>query len=204
MEFRPDIGGCASDAGNQREIGKARRDARPGRDRGPSLAFIGLPGEEKKVEEIGRWFEFIPLRQPVLNLLAFRRMPGVAVPKGFRALNAAQRRGLRPVLEGREAQPGTRYVLTLAGRSLQNQPLEERRKQLQAKVMPRTPESVVFSETLEAAPSEVTEAVRAQGLEGVVAKRRNSLYEPRRRIRDRTRKASVSSSLSQVPVQGSA
>jgi hypothetical protein len=128
----------------------------------------------------------------------------VAVPKGFRALNAAQRRGLRPVLEGREAQPGTRYVLTLAGRSLQNQPLEERRKQLQAKVMPRTPESMVFSETLEAAPSEVTEAVRAQGLEGVVAKRRNSLYEPRRRIRDRTRKASVSSFLSQVPVQGSA
>ena len=60
--------------------------------------------------------------------------------------------------------------------------------QLQAKVMPRTPESVVFSETLEAAPSEVTEAVRAQGLEGVVAKRRNSLYEPRRRIRDRTRR----------------
>jgi bifunctional non-homologous end joining protein LigD len=43
------------------------------------------------------------------------------------------------------------------------------------------PESVLYSETLEATPSEVTEAVRAHGLEGVIAKRRDSLYEPGRR-----------------------
>ncbi len=72
-------------------------------------------------------------------------------------------------------------VLTFAGRSLQNQPLEERRKVLQTKMMPRMLESVLFSETLEATASEVTEAVRAQGLEGVIAKRRDSLYEPGRR-----------------------
>jgi bifunctional non-homologous end joining protein LigD len=47
--------------------------------------------------------------------------------------------------------------------------------------MPRMPESVLFSETLEATASEVTEAVKAQGLEGVIAKRRDSLYEPGRR-----------------------
>src|SRR5712675_155416 len=40
-------------------------------------------------------------------------------------------------------------VVTLAGRSLQDRPLEERRKLLRSKVMPRMPESVVFSETLE-------------------------------------------------------
>ena len=72
-------------------------------------------------------------------------------------------------------------VLTLAGRNLQNEPLEERRKVLRTKVMPRMPESVLFSETLEATASEVTEAVKAQGLEGVIAKRRDSLYESGRR-----------------------
>jgi len=71
-------------------------------------------------------------------------------------------------------------VLTFAGRSLQNQPLGERRKVLQTKVMPRMPESVLFSETLEATASEVTEAVKAQGLEGVIAKRRDSLYRANR------------------------
>ena len=59
--------------------------------------------------------------------------------------------------------------------------MEERRKVLRTKVMPRMPESVLFSETLEATASEVTEAVKAQGLEGVIAKRRDSLYEPGRR-----------------------
>jgi ATP-dependent DNA ligase len=41
------------------------------------------------------------------------------------------------------------------------------------------PETVLFSETLEERASEVTEAVKAQGLEGVIAKRRDSLYELR-------------------------
>jgi hypothetical protein len=59
-------------------------------------------------------------------------------------------------------------VLTLAGRSLQNEPLQERRKILRTKVIPRMPESVLFSETLEATASEVTKAVKAQGLEGVI------------------------------------
>jgi bifunctional non-homologous end joining protein LigD len=72
-------------------------------------------------------------------------------------------------------------VLNLAGRSLQNEPLEERRKVLRTKVMPGLPDSVLFSESLEATASEVTEAVKAQGLEGVIAKRRDSLYEPGRR-----------------------
>jgi DNA ligase D-like protein (predicted ligase) len=72
-------------------------------------------------------------------------------------------------------------VLTLAGRSLQGRPLEERRKVLRTKILTRMPELVLFSETLEATASEVTEAVKAQGLEGVIAKRRDSLYEPGRR-----------------------
>src|ERR1700731_1638973 len=41
-------------------------------------------------------------------------------------------------------------VLTLARRSLQNEPLEERRKVLRTKAMSRMPESILFSETLDA------------------------------------------------------
>jgi ATP-dependent DNA ligase len=52
---------------------------------------------------------------------------------------------------------------------------------LQIKVIPRLPESVLLSETLEATASEVIEAVKVQGLEGVIAKRCDSLYEPGRR-----------------------
>jgi ATP-dependent DNA ligase len=72
-------------------------------------------------------------------------------------------------------------VLILAGRSLQDRPLEERRKVLRTKIVPRMPDSVLFSETLEATASKVTKAVKAQGLEGVIAKRRDSLYEAGRR-----------------------
>jgi ATP-dependent DNA ligase len=43
------------------------------------------------------------------------------------------------------------------------------------------PESVLFLEPLEATAWEVAEAVKAQDLEGVIAKRRDSLYEPGRR-----------------------
>ena len=59
--------------------------------------------------------------------------------------------------------------------------MEQRRKVLRTKVIPRLPESVLLSETLEATASEVTEAVKVQGLEGVIAKRCDRLYEPGRR-----------------------
>lgn len=39
-------------------------------------------------------------------------------------------------------------------------------------------DSIRYSETLEASASEVIKGVRDQGLEGVVAKRSDSLYEP--------------------------
>jgi bifunctional non-homologous end joining protein LigD len=52
---------------------------------------------------------------------------------------------------------------------------------LRTKILSRMPESDLFSETLEATASEVTAAVKAQSLEGVIAKRRDSLYEPGRR-----------------------
>jgi bifunctional non-homologous end joining protein LigD len=47
--------------------------------------------------------------------------------------------------------------------------------------MPRLPDSIRYSETLKASPVELIEAVREQGFEGIVAKRRDSLYEPGKR-----------------------
>ena len=47
--------------------------------------------------------------------------------------------------------------------------------------MPLLPDSIRFSETREAATADVIDAVRRQGLEGVVAKRRDSPYQPGKR-----------------------
>jgi bifunctional non-homologous end joining protein LigD len=72
-------------------------------------------------------------------------------------------------------------LLTLQGKDLTQEPLEKRRELSRDRVMPRLPDSIRYSEALEASPAELIEAVREQGFEGIVAKRRNSLYEPGKR-----------------------
>jgi DNA ligase D-like protein (predicted ligase) len=72
-------------------------------------------------------------------------------------------------------------LLTLRGESLTREPLERRRQLLRTKVMPGLPVSIRYSETLEASPAELIEAVREQGFEGIVAKRRDSPYKPGQR-----------------------
>jgi len=47
--------------------------------------------------------------------------------------------------------------------------------------MPKMAEIVCYSETLEASAADVLAAVKEQGLEGVIAKRRDSVYEAGRR-----------------------
>jgi ATP-dependent DNA ligase len=47
--------------------------------------------------------------------------------------------------------------------------------------MPTLAEPIRLSETLEASPADLIHAVREQGLEGIVAKRLDSPYEPGRR-----------------------
>src|ERR1700689_5412165 len=42
-------------------------------------------------------------------------------------------------------------------------------------------DSIRYSENLQASPAELIEAVHEHGFEGIVAKRRNSLYEPGKR-----------------------
>jgi DNA ligase D-like protein (predicted ligase) len=72
-------------------------------------------------------------------------------------------------------------LLHIGGKNLRDLPLDARRELLRAKVMPLMSEEICFSETLEAPTAELVRAVKGQGLEGVIAKRRTSLYEPGRR-----------------------
>lgn len=69
-------------------------------------------------------------------------------------------------------------LLHLNGKPLLKVPLEERRRPL-ARVIDDT--GLLLSEALPGTPEEITSAVKQLGLEGVVAKRRPSLYEPGRR-----------------------
>jgi len=69
-------------------------------------------------------------------------------------------------------------VLHLDGRDLIDQPLEKRRGVLQDLV---SDSGLLISQDLPGTAAEVVEAVRALGLEGVVAKRKDSVYEPGKR-----------------------
>jgi hypothetical protein len=57
--------------------------------------------------------------------------------------------------------------------------LNKRRELLRTKAMPKLP-TIHFSDSFAADAEKMISAVRAQGLEGIVAKRRDSLYEPGR------------------------
>jgi bifunctional non-homologous end joining protein LigD len=72
-------------------------------------------------------------------------------------------------------------LLVLGGEDLRNEPLEVRRRLLHTRVMSGLAEPIRFSETLRVLPAELIGAVREQGLEGVIAKRRDSSYQPGKR-----------------------
>jgi DNA ligase D-like protein (predicted ligase) len=72
-------------------------------------------------------------------------------------------------------------VLTIAGRDVMNEPLSMRLDLLAAKIMPGLRDPIRESPTLEASLPDLIQAVKAQGLEGLVAKRRDSRYEPGQR-----------------------
>ncbi len=73
-------------------------------------------------------------------------------------------------------------LLELEGRPLIDLPLEERRAEL-ARLLDRRNRTVLLSETFDDGPA-LAEAAKAQDLEGVIAKRLGSRYEPGRRSRN--------------------
>jgi bifunctional non-homologous end joining protein LigD len=69
-------------------------------------------------------------------------------------------------------------LLVLGSRNVMGEPLETRRRLLEEGVLSKLEEPIRFSPELEADLPTLIRSVKAQGLEGLVAKRRNSRYEP--------------------------
>jgi bifunctional non-homologous end joining protein LigD len=71
-------------------------------------------------------------------------------------------------------------LLNLEGTDLRSQPLTERRKLL-AKVLKKAPDNIRFSEELRGTREELLQVARQFQLEGLIAKKPDSVYEPGRR-----------------------
>src|SRR6266849_1868437 len=72
-------------------------------------------------------------------------------------------------------------LLMLGGRDLTGEPLAARRMLLEKHVVPKLREPIRYSVELKASLKDLTASVKLQGLEGLVAKRRDSKYEPGQR-----------------------
>ena len=69
-------------------------------------------------------------------------------------------------------------VMVFEGRDVKTETLECRQKLLEQRIVPKLIEPVRFVGTLDASLRDLVHSVKAQGLEGLVAKRRDSRYEP--------------------------
>jgi len=72
-------------------------------------------------------------------------------------------------------------VLVLAGEDVRSQPLQKRRELLESRILPTLSEPIRYSPELDACLPVLIKSVREQGLEGLVAKRRDSAYEAGKR-----------------------
>ena len=72
-------------------------------------------------------------------------------------------------------------LVCLAGEDLKGLPLAARRQILQAKLLPQLVEPIRLSEIFDVPADQLIRVIRNGGLEGIIAKRRDSLYEPGRR-----------------------
>ena len=69
-------------------------------------------------------------------------------------------------------------VMVLAGKAVTGEPLEKRRQLLITKVLPTLQEPARYAAPFDASLPVLVQSVKAQGFEGLVAKRRTSRYEP--------------------------
>jgi ATP-dependent DNA ligase len=69
-------------------------------------------------------------------------------------------------------------LLVLSGRDLMGEPLASRRALLEKRILPKLVGPIRYSPELRASLADLIQSVKAQGLEGLVAKRRDSKYEP--------------------------
>jgi len=69
-------------------------------------------------------------------------------------------------------------LVIIGGKDVMGKPLIERRAILEERVLPKLAEPIRYSPVLQASLADLIESVKAQGLEGLVAKRADSKYEP--------------------------
>jgi len=69
-------------------------------------------------------------------------------------------------------------VLILAGRNVMGEALAKRREFLEQRILHRLADPIRYSPELEGNLADLIQSVKAQGLEGLIAKRRDSRYEP--------------------------
>jgi ATP-dependent DNA ligase len=69
-------------------------------------------------------------------------------------------------------------LLVLKGRDVMGEPLMKRRELIEEHVLPHLADPIRYSPILEGSLKNLIDSVKAQGLEGLVAKRRDSKYEP--------------------------
>src|SRR3984957_19202932 len=69
-------------------------------------------------------------------------------------------------------------LLILQGRDVMAEPLVKRRELIEKNVLPNLADPIRYSPILEATLADLIRSVKEQGLEGLVAKRRDSKYEP--------------------------
>jgi DNA ligase D-like protein (predicted ligase) len=69
-------------------------------------------------------------------------------------------------------------LLVLKGKDVMAEPLMKRRELLEKHIFPKMEEPIRHSPLLEASLKDLIQSVKVQGLEGLVAKRRDSKYEP--------------------------
>jgi bifunctional non-homologous end joining protein LigD len=69
-------------------------------------------------------------------------------------------------------------VMVLAGRDIKTETLDARRRLLERSVVPKLVEPVRYTGELKASLVDLIHSIKAHGLEGLVAKRRDSRYEP--------------------------
>jgi bifunctional non-homologous end joining protein LigD len=69
-------------------------------------------------------------------------------------------------------------VMVLSGRDVKTKTLEERRRLLEKHVLPKLDEPARYAGGFDAELRDLIASVKAQGLEGLVAKRRGSKYQP--------------------------
>src|SRR5436190_16686314 len=68
--------------------------------------------------------------------------------------------------------------MVFGGRNLKWEPLESRTRLIEERILSKLAEPVRYMGALVASLNDLAHSVRAQGLEGLVAKRRDSRYEP--------------------------